>query len=880
MKKNNIQDINTKKLRAYFLLTSLEAFLAGIYLLKIPADPKNQWLWGYSQGRIVLFVSFFFVFLIFLLETLLSLKKGSRATQYIEAIISEPLLNQKLQKLFYAMLMAVILLLLIPEYRLGGFFAYMERLRPLLGYLALVGLQTIFLLKVSLKQNAGKFSREKASLFIMSLLPLFIILSIWLGISKTGTGIRGDWDLWREAGVPLLLTQILSGTIFVVLLKLMTSYISEKTALLTSKKWQMLSPHKTKIIGFGIWLVTFLLWTKEPLVIKNFFFPGPYPPNNSIYPFADPATWDIFGQFALIGEHFARGNAFADHIGLSGFEAILHLLVGQDYSQIILFQIMLYALFPVILYLLGDFFHSGKMGLFLTWISVLHQINAFESSNMINQSNAKSMLTEFPTGLGLSLISLWLFIWLKNKPQKKIAYILPISGVLAILILLRLNALALPIALLAGLLVFFGKSWKITLKISILSLVTILFVLSPWMWRSWRLSGNPFFFTGKASAIFNENFRLQSTPSQPNMSETTDYASLFVPNATDRKLSVRRVSSIAEGRSTIPVAVLNHFTHNLITSILILPTTPFLHDVRHTIYEISPYWNKIGGYWRGDMPPWQMLGLLLNIAIISIGLGFAWQKWKLAGLIPLGVYATYNFATALARTSGGRYIVPVQWVVLFYFSIGIAEVISLIFATFKTKTEKESLTIKENSFSYKRGIAYVLPFFLFVSTITIIDQIIPQHYPPLSKEAVLEKIIRGDLLNQSGISPQELSDFLTTSNAVAYFGRSLFPRYYLSQKGEATAQKTAYSPDSFPRLGFTFIGPFGTGQAVLPLDEAPSSFPHAEDIIVIGCKKATYPAHGVNIFLDALMVIILDEDDVVLYTSDTTTTLQCPFSSN
>ncbi|MBT3322137.1 MAG: hypothetical protein HN392_07605, partial [Anaerolineae bacterium] len=100
--------------------------------------------------------------------------------------------------------------------------------------------------------------------------------------------------------------------------------------------------------------------------------------------------------------------------------------------------------------------------------------------------------------------------------------------------------------------------------------------------------------------------------------------------------------------------------------------------------------------------------------------------------------------------------------------------------------------------------------------------------------------------------------------------------------GEYTAQKTAYSPEDFTRLGFTFIGPFGTGQAILPLEQPPSYFPHAEDIIVIGCiRKGPQRLAGAgNASLDALMVVVLGEDQTAIYTSNTSPSLQCPVSDN
>ncbi|MBT7782013.1 MAG: hypothetical protein HN741_03710, partial [Anaerolineae bacterium] len=419
-------------------------------------------------------------------------------------------------------------------------------------------------------------------------------------------------------------------------------------------------------------------------------------------------------------------------------------------------------------------------------------------------------------------------------------------------------------------------------------LISITIVLSPWMWRSWKIAETPFFFSGKASAILNEKFRAPPAPTPtvappssfeeaPNVEE---YLSVGYP--IDKRPYTKPSPVFEETRPSTSLTILNHFVHNLVTSVLILPTTPFFHNLKHTLYEVSPFWNKTNGQWAGDLTTLEGLGLLLNLVLLSIGIGISWQKWRLPGLIPLGIYIAYNFSTALARTSGGRYIVPISWVVIFYFSLGVIQIIFWAGTLFKFTTNPKQIIAQKKVFTYKKGLLYLLPFFLFVSAITIIDQITPQRYPNLTKNEILEKLIQEDLLAETSISYEELGAFLQTPGSRAFLGLNLFPRYYAIGKGEYTAQKTAYSPEDFTRLGFTFIGPFGTGQAILPLEQPPSYFPHAEDIIVIGCiRKGPQRLAGAgNASLDALMVVVLGEDQTAIYTSNTSPSLQCPVSDN
>ena len=676
------QEKQKKILMGYFLLAAVEACLGIIYLLSIPSDPKNQWLWGYSLSRLI-FLAGFLVPLLFMSVFALHVWRDKIWRNRIWGSIL-PKFRANLLGLSGFSLLLTIPILLTPLYRFGDWQPYIERLFPFIWYIIFLSLQTIISLNyqreyMAWQDFANEIKKNRLAL-LFSIITLFGLILLWGGITFTGIGIRGNWGLWREAGVPLLPSQILSTLIIIVAWQIITPIVLRNKAISTSPFSDWVCQRKDVLISVGIWLLTFLLWT-SPLLRESFFFPGPYPPSNEFYPFADSATWNMYGQFALIGQGFANRSAFADHVGLAGFEAILHLLIGQNYTQLVVAQTALYAIFPVILYWLGKHFHSTSAGTLLASLIILREMNAFASGNMINLSHAKFLLTEFPVGIGLAAITLWFFLWLRKHPQKNIAYALPIGGVLAILILLRFNTLGIPLAILAGIILYFGRNWKNTFKSSLLILISITIVLSPWMWRSWKIAETPFFFSGKASAILNEKFRAPPAPAPtvvpPSSFEKAPNAKeyLSIGYSIDKRAYTKPSPVFEETRPSTSLTILNHFVHNLVTSVLILPTTPFFHNLKHTLYEVSPFWNKTNGQWAGDLTTLEGLGLLLNLVLLSIGIGISWQKWRLPGLIPLGIYIAYNFSTALARTSGGRYIVPISWVVLFYFSLGVIQII-------------------------------------------------------------------------------------------------------------------------------------------------------------------------------------------------------------
>jgi hypothetical protein len=267
------------------------------------------------------------------------------------------------------------------------------------------------------------------------------------------------------------------------------------------------------------------------------------------------------------------------------------------------------------------------------------------------------------------------------------------------------------------------------------------------------------------------------------------------------------------------------------------------------------------------------MGIFLNLIILSTGIGVSWKYGGLAGLIPLGVFLTYHSSTALARTAGGRYLVPVDWVVLLYFSLGVIQIIFWVFTLFRVDLwENPAIIEGVKPFSFKMGVLTLIPFFLFVFGMLALENVIPQRYPSLIKEEVLEKVIQTGVLEQTDFSTEELKTFLEQPNAQAFYGMMLYPRFYRINQGEHTAgeySNMAFMAQAFPRLGFKLIGPFGQKDVSLPHIHIPGYFPHAADLITIGCKDENERFHH------ALMVVVLGENPV-MYLREPGASLKCP----
>ncbi|HEX5941042.1 MAG TPA: hypothetical protein VFY66_02135, partial [Anaerolineales bacterium] len=318
--------------------------------------------------------------------------------------------------------------------------------------------------------------------------------------------------------------------------------------------------------------------------------------------------------------------------------------------------------------------------------------------------------------------------------------------------------------------------------------------------------------------------------------------------------------------NTTECFVPNHFLHNVLTSVLVLPTSPVLDNLRYTVKERFTYWRPD---WDGTFTIPSFFVFALNLFFIVLGIRVAWEQHRLSGLVPLAIFMFYNLSNGFARTSGGRYIVPIDWILTIYFLIGVFQVLMLVANVFKFRWIALSEPVEQNAyvqFSPKnnrlRVVGILTVLFGIGALIPLAERLHPERYANLDVSKTLSEY--ESQIASTGLSPQEIDSFLQNPNAEILVGRALYPRYYIEFEGEVHFYPVVVM--GFPRTTFTMIGPDGEKGIVLP-GEKPDYFPHAVDTLVIGCKEQFYT--------DALAVIILDQSGAV-YTRNPASPLQCP----
>ena len=836
---------------AYISLVALSAiFVLGGMLLS-PSEPGSALFLGLSFPRLILALGLFIAFIFFASISIKSFKDREWAERTSEQWFGGSRISKVITWLAGIGFGLGWIGCFLPFYRAGVLAVHWARLRPAMVFILFASAATLIMIFV--KRSNFTVQDSKISKTFKLSLALFFVSILFIGIMLYGGfGVSAAEDYWYGAGVPVLASQliaaILSGIFFLQVEK--------------RREFQRYD----LIIFLLIYAVTAVLWAREPLQ-KSFLFIGPYAPNRVLYPFADAALFDTASQFALIGQNFLFYNGqFFERALYISFLVYLHSLVGQDYGQLMALQAAIFAVFPALVYLVGRSLNMRAIGFAAAIIATLRGINSIAASNMIDMANPKMMLTDFPTALGMVLIVLLTIEWLK-RPQQKWYYGVWIGGIIGLTIMLRTNTLLLLIFIPIYAILKFSPDWKKWLVSSFLLILAVFAVTLPWELRNQSLGGQLY---SSIFAKFQNVIQQRYTPPSWPFSSLPQEQGLYLVSF--KQLQVFTVLSEADpvqaekNCDKVTCFVPNHFLHNILTSILVLPTSPILDDLRHTVKESLPYWNP---KWNGTFTLPSLLLFALNIFFVTLGISVAWKQWQIVGITPLAIFMFYDVSNGFARTSGGRYIVPIDWIVTIYFLIGVFQIIivlanslgikwSLLNEAIAPNISQQNLTVNDLS----RVIVILAILFGLGALIPLAETLYPSRYQNFDVSKALRE--HETQISKAGLHLQEINTFLQNPNAEISVGRALYPRYYIENEGEVHFYPVVVM--GFPRTTFTLIGPKGEQGIVLPGDK-PRYFPQGVDTIVLGCKEQFY--------VDALAVIILDEKGVI-YTRNPESSLQCP----
>ncbi len=457
----------------FFLFLTLQSLPILYWITSLPGDPKNSLIFGFSLARLSLILVTGALGLIFFGAAIISGMKETRLQSVFQERWHDGSTFYRLEGL--AVLVSVFswgFLVYLHSGVDGGNNPLYIRFQPFLVWLISLGVQVAAWLWIQCYGwNVKRLFRFKP-VFQTSLIVSVIFLIIGFFMSVTGWGITPDIFYWGNPGVPLLAWQVWSalaaGFVFLMIL------VSFPVMRVYQKRLDW-------ILSIGLFILAAGLWLAQPIP-RSFFFPSPRPPTFQIFPYSDAGFYDYSAQTLLVGEGFLNGKIVTRPLYIL-LLAIWHGMEGQDYSEIIVLQTFLLAIFPAALYWLGRSMRSREAGLIAGLLAIFRELNEIAATPLTEVSHSKMLMTDSLTGLAICLFCLAVFRWLRKTEIRPVRAIL-IGGFLGLLLLLRSQSLFLIPVILLILFLQRRVGWPSVLREAAFFLVGIVLVISPWIIRN------------------------------------------------------------------------------------------------------------------------------------------------------------------------------------------------------------------------------------------------------------------------------------------------------------------------------------------------------------------------------------------------------------
>jgi 4-amino-4-deoxy-L-arabinose transferase-like glycosyltransferase len=663
------------------------------------------------------------------------------------------------------------------------------------------------------KKNLKSFSAKLLLVLALIGITAFYISQTWMGIAPIH---KGDWS----RGLPAV--SLLEWQIFLACLFCTGMILAE-----TDPRAQKI-PHLDFWIAIAIWVFASVLWLSQPIVTNSAAL-EPTEPNFEIYPFNDSQTYDEFAQSALVGNGF--GNRIPQRPLYIVFLIFMHVVVGQDYANVIALQSLIFALFPVLLYLFGRAFFGRPLGISIAILAILRDV----TSNLVspftgNLSYSKLYLSEIPTAM-LLILFLWVGIrWIRSGFPMFAGFIM--GGVLGVAMLIRTQVVvAIPVILLIALLQE-PKKLKLLFRNVVLMMTVILLIVAPWLWRNWRLTGSVIFDSPESQTI---NLALRY--SRLNGVEPE---ALPLPGESNREYNERLKQMTREAILSNPLGaikgVFSSFLNHCINNVLVFPLQNDVKSFAELFTPADAFWEE----WEGTPTTPQLVLILFYLFLLGLGVSVAWHKNGWIGLLPLALNLAYNLWTSLALLSGQRFMLTMDWSIYLYYMLGLFALLSVFFFTLERGRAVIVKWYEANSVSSPRPFAakgwqhYVLAGALFAGvgvSLPLMEKVFPRQYP-ISQSQIIQTMLESPALYKMEPSAACLQEFLTSDDVSFRTGRALYPRYYEANSGEFFTDSFGYKAVDEGRMVFTLLQGPGD-RVVFPMNETPSFFPHASDVTLV-----------------------------------------------
>jgi len=786
---------------------------------------------------------------------------------YLEPLNVEAVTNRRV--IFWLALIAIngiYLLLLAPEAQDIVARAMLTRLSPLIFYVTVLTILAIFLLLPAQLPALRKSIPHQ--IYFLTLAIFAMLLLGWGVVWVIKWGVTPEVVGFNAMGIPILEVYVFLAWVIVLLVSKGLSF------------WRNKHPHGKfsgrldALLAISLYFLAAIFWRNTPAPY-NWFVTQPYPPNQQPYPSSDALRYDTTAQSVLIGEGLKTENSLRTLRPLyTGTLSILHAIGGPDYQPVVDLQPFVLAIFPVILYFLGRHLHSRMAGLFLALLILFREQTAIELSDRITISHAKLLMADLPTAVVLSGFVLLVVIWLKSdKPSWKMA--LFSGGALGAVMLIRYESLLLIAVVGIVSLVKWRDHFSGGVRQFAIFSFGIILIITPWIYRNWQHHGMFFFDSpdGRLTAVIERAIAVP--PTEPEVTVSPKPTSVPIDQATQttqenfpaeplskstpeiiktpNEIFEKAANIISDRPQAVIISIVNHYLNSEIQSVLAMPTTFRLPDsLINFLYhkDVNRFWRNccqaIGYYERmpywhswGKLPNQAILPLIGNLFLISVGITVSYWRLKWVGLFPLMAHMAFLAGIAIFRTSGGRYILPVNWILVVYYALGgIALTVwgGKILGWMNTQpgwnVAAPGYHTTQRIWGNNRRVDVLIPIIglLFLGCVLpIYESVFPQRYTQESYQQMFSTV-------EQALSPEKqdwFNSWLSTDDAMIRFGQALYPRFLEAGSGESDKDPSVMKRN-YNRLTFSLIGPQNL-RVHLPLTELENGFPNGEDVFVVGC---------------------------------------------
>lgn len=759
---------------------------------------------------------------------------------------------------------------------------------PLLQYLWIFALFSIIaalqfvvvmrILRFGSDLSVYKPYRKSFKKIIVTLVGLVIILII---ISKTKYGLIPDDVGWGSPGVPILTIQVLFALALtsaaIGLTNIFITYLKDRLHII---EWKFPNWGIDLVVCILLWGLAVWLWSAQPLQ-PSYFSPAPLAPNFEVYPNSDSIHYDLDANKLLVGAGF---DADAIRPIYVLFLALAQAVSGIGVPSVIRWQILAFSVLPALLYLFGRSLHHRFTGVLVGLLIIFHESNAIALAGKIDTANAKMIMADLPITIGVVIFALLIVNWLQRSRTNRLLLIAA-GGILALSILIRVQVIVLlPVTLLV-IIAFFRRMPSRWIMYGSILVGSVVIVLAPWILRTWQVTGK---LTLSEMANPTQAMLLQQRYSVDLESDGGARLEMETESEYQSRMTGSAINFIIEQPSHVSRFVANHLVHNEISTALVLPAAFDLVFDLQSFDKYLPQWSSspadllesccsLNAY-VSTLPFWKSLDyrllmsawipVLISLIVAAVGVAIAWNQWGLIGLLPLIFNLSYSFGNAFVRNSGWRYNLPVDWVGILYYAIGLAQISFWVITFLANRTlPKGGVGLPQPpqdryfraAYPWKSVIVVLLGFVMITAALPIIEAAVPYRFQDVNTEELLAIYEKQGLLDQYGLERSRLTSFLRQNDAVGLIGVAFYPRYFDAFEGENGTGWPDRVPKDFNRLGF-YLAEDNRPFISLPVDAAPDYFPNASNVLVFGCQAKNHIKANVVIFADNPQKMLISPD--------------------